>query len=222
MRDVSAPRLPEPAPPEALQDIPKSAARVLAEQAALGDLAATRKLLEAVAPRLLAVVATVLGRAHPDVDDVGQQALIAFVQSLASFRGECEPVYYGTRIAVRTAVAAKKRARLLWSRRDDDAAPEAMQTRDVSPQEHARLERRRALLRELLDELPDEQADSLVMRFMLGWSLEEVAAATGAPVNTVRSRVRLAKEALRRRIEANPDMIDTLDVGGDRDGEVGR
>jgi RNA polymerase sigma-70 factor (ECF subfamily) len=48
---------------------------------------------------------------------------------------------------------------------------------------------------------------------VLGWTLEEVALATGAPVNTVRSRVRLAKEALRRRIEANPRLIDDLEVG---------
>jgi RNA polymerase sigma-70 factor (ECF subfamily) len=46
---------------------------------------------------------------------------------------------------------------------------------------------------------------------MLSWSLEEVASATGAPVNTVRSRVRLAKEALRKRIEADPSLTDDLE-----------
>jgi DNA-directed RNA polymerase specialized sigma24 family protein len=39
---------------------------------------------------------------------------------------------------------------------------------------------------------------------VLGWSLEEIAQQSGAPINTIRSRIRLAKDALRRRIEASP------------------
>jgi RNA polymerase sigma-70 factor (ECF subfamily) len=60
----------------------------------------------------------------------------------------------------------------------------------------------------LLEDLPEEQADVLALRVVLGLSLEEVAQATGAPLNTVRSRVRLAKEALRRRIESTPELAD--------------
>jgi RNA polymerase sigma-70 factor (ECF subfamily) len=79
---------------------------------------------------------------------------------------------------------------------------------DETPSAELEAERRRRAIRELLVELPEEQAETLALRVMLGWSLEEVASATGAPVNTVRSRVRLAKEALRRRIEANPALAD--------------
>jgi RNA polymerase sigma-70 factor (ECF subfamily) len=68
--------------------------------------------------------------------------------------------------------------------------------------------RRRELLRELLEDLPEEQAEALALRVVMGWSLEEVAQASGAPVNTVRSRVRLAKEALRQRIEALPGLAE--------------
>ena len=74
------------------------------------------------------------------------------------------------------------------------------------------VERRKRALRDLLSDLPEEQADALALRVMLGWSLEDVARATGAPLNTVRSRVRLAKEALRRRIEADPSLSDELEV----------
>jgi len=37
-----------------------------------------------------------------------------------------------------------------------------------------------------------------------------VARATGAPINTVRSRVRLAREKLKQKIENNPDLMDML------------
>ena len=72
--------------------------------------------------------------------------------------------------------------------------------------------RRKALLRTLLDELPDVQAETLALRIVLGHSLAEVAEATDAPVNTVRSRLRLATEALRKRIEEDPLLSHTLEV----------
>jgi RNA polymerase sigma-70 factor (ECF subfamily) len=41
-------------------------------------------------------------------------------------------------------------------------------------------------------------------------SLEEVAAASGAPRNTVRSRLRLAKESLRARISGDGRLLEVL------------
>jgi len=66
------------------------------------------------------------------------------------------------------------------------------------------VQRRQASLHALLDTLPEVQGETLALRVVLGLSLLETAEATGVPVNTVRSRVRLAREALRARIEAEP------------------
>ena len=44
------------------------------------------------------------------------------------------------------------------------------------------------------------------MRVVLGCSLPEVAQATGVPVNTVRSRIRLAREHIKARIESDPRL----------------
>ena len=43
------------------------------------------------------------------------------------------------------------------------------------------------------------------LRNALGYSLQEIALISTTPVPVVRNRLRLAKEALRARIEANPD-----------------
>ncbi len=194
---------------------PPSAAIELARAAAAGDVTATRRLLEAVAPRMTRVVHAVLGGGHADADDVVQQSLIALVQALPSFRGECEPVQYGSRIAVRTAVAARKRARTLESRRDDGVDADTLVSTRPLPSELARATRRKEIIRELLADIPDEQAESMALRFVLGWSLDEIAQATRAPVNTVRSRLRIAKQALRKRIEANPAFAEELGLGGE-------
>jgi RNA polymerase sigma-70 factor (ECF subfamily) len=184
----------------------------LAVEAAAGDSAATTKLLRALAPRLVAVVRAVLGAAHPDVDDASQQALIGFVQALPAYRGECDPLGYGRTIAVRAALAARKRARAIAVRREDAVEADGLAGHDPSPREHALAQRRKEMLRDLLAELPSEQAEALAMRVVLGCSLEEVAAQTGAPLNTVRSRLRLAKERLRGLIESEPSLLEALEV----------
>jgi RNA polymerase sigma-70 factor (ECF subfamily) len=195
-------------PPAASPPPSRTAGLVLAQRAAGGDARATRRLLEAVAPAVLRAVRMMLGAAHPEVDDASQLALIAFVQALGSFRGECEPAHFAIRIAVRTAGATRRRYRTRHDRYDDEVDIDQL---EAAPDDTHAARRRQAVLR-LVDELPDEQAETMAMRFVLGWKLHEIAKATGAPFNTVRSRLRLAKEALLRRIERDPVLAEALDA----------
>ncbi len=193
----------------------KSAALELVAAAMAGDVIATQRLLASVTPRMTRVVHTVLGSAHADVDDVVQQALIGFLHALPAFRGDCEPVHFASRIAVRAAVAAARRTWQRRGRRDDgvdlDSIASSAAYAADRPAEVARLT---VVLRDLLSRIPDEQAEAIALRFVLGWSLEEVSRATEAPVNTVRSRVRLAKKALRAAIEADPVLAEELGCNG--------
>jgi RNA polymerase sigma-70 factor (ECF subfamily) len=174
-----------------------------------GDLRALQRLVESIAPRVHAVVRLTMGSGHPDADDVTQQSLIAFVQALPTFRAECEPGRFASRIAVRTAIAARRRKRSRQAFFDDMIDPDTL---SCAESDRAIDKQRKQIIRDLLEQLPEEQAESLALRVMLGWSLDQVAVATGAPLNTVRSRLRLAKEALRRRIEADPHLRDALEV----------
>jgi RNA polymerase sigma-70 factor (ECF subfamily) len=201
----------EDGPIEATSE-PADSPVALARIAAAGDSVATAKLLRHCAPRLGRVVRAVLGAAHPDVEDAIQQSLIGFVQALPAFRGDCDPIGYATVIAVRTAVAARKRSRTEQTRRDDGVDADAMACRRESPSEAAIAQKRKEILRDLLAELPVEQGEALASRVVLGWSLEEIAAHSGAPLNTVRSRLRLAKEAMRRKIEGTSGLLEALEV----------
>lgn len=194
---------------------PEDAAELtaLARLAGTGDPAATRRFLDRVWPAIARVVNGVLGARHPEIDDVIQQSLIAVLQALGAFRGECHPAGYASRIALHVALRARRTAALRRTRDQSLLQISASEPDAVWPGCEVSAERRKRALRDLLTVLPEEQADALALRVMLGWSLEDVAQATGAPLNTVRSRVRLAKEALRRRIEADPTLSDELEVG---------
>jgi RNA polymerase sigma-70 factor, ECF subfamily len=202
----------DPAPESGRSGTSSVSTMSLARLAATGDRAATGQLLRVLSPRLYRVIRAVLGGTHPDLDDVLQQSLIGFVQALPAFRGECDPLGYATIIAVRTAVAARKRAHIEQHRRGEPPDAESTAGPGSSPGDEVAVQRRKDILRDLLSELPIEQGEALAMRVVLGWSLKEIADYGHVPLNTVRSRLRLAKEALRRKIEADINLLDALEV----------
>jgi RNA polymerase sigma factor (sigma-70 family) len=183
-------------------------ARDMATRAAAGDLAATQEFLAYVWPTLTRVAAGVLGARHADLDDAVQQSMIALVRALPAFRGECHPAGYASRITLRVALRVRRNVKRDVTRREALGNLESDDDAVLATNDDALGSRRRELLRELLEDLPEEQAEALTLRVVMGWSLEEVSRASGAPVNTVRSRVRLAKEALRARIEMQPALAE--------------
>jgi RNA polymerase sigma-70 factor (ECF subfamily) len=184
----------------------------LVDRAVDGDAAATGALLKALAPAMIRSAQQLLGASHPDLDDVVQQALIGLVQALPGFRNECSATHFACGIVARTAVAARRRQGLRAERQDDAVDVDALPRHHEGGADGVDAERRRELVRGLLATLPEEQAETLALRVVLGFSLDEVAEATGVPMNTVRSRVRLAKTALKRRIEAQPGLLEALEV----------
>ena len=69
---------------------------------------------------------------------------------------------------------------------------------------HSRSRRRARgwlLLREALDALSPPQAEALALHFLFDRTIAEIAAMTDAAEETVRSRLRLGKQALRTKIE---------------------
>jgi RNA polymerase sigma factor (sigma-70 family) len=60
---------------------------------------------------------------------------------------------------------------------------------------------REDFVREAMRELPDEQVSLLQLAFFQGRSHSEIAAETGLPLGTVKSRIRLAFTRLRRALE---------------------
>jgi RNA polymerase sigma-70 factor (ECF subfamily) len=180
--------------------------------ASCGDLRAIHSLIVSVTPSILRAVVGVLGANHPDLEDVVQESALGLVSALGHFRHECKVTHFAARIGVLTALKAR---RYLKSRSDAYAEPvshDELPFQEVSPAEAAHLARQRQVLRSLFEQLPEPQSEALVLHFVLEFTVEEIARASAAPVNTVRSRLRLAKEALRGRIEADPMLSDVLEV----------
>lgn len=188
---------------------PKDGLELLMKRAQAGDATAVGELVSRVAPVALRAARMVLGWGAQDIEDAVQDGLLGFVQALPRFRGECSASTLTTRIAVRAALLTRKRRQRRAQRFAPlELAPEPASSDTQAPSLEGA--RRRELLRSLIDELPEAQGETLALRVIMEMSLEEVATATGVPVNTVRSRMRLAREALRERIEADPTHSEAL------------
>lgn len=183
----------------------------LADAARRGDAGATRTLIVTLMPAFLRATRGVLGAGHLEIEDVAQEAALGLLRALDDYRRECTVTHYATRIAVLTALAARRRLRARGAGKHV-ALEESDLPRVEPPSRDYLLAQKRALLRSLCDALPDAQSEALFMHCALGMTVDEVAAAARVPKNTVRSRLRLAKEALRDRIAADGRCNDLFEV----------
>jgi RNA polymerase sigma-70 factor (ECF subfamily) len=182
-------------------DFPRMALLVRAAQT--GDIAAVDAIIAVLTPTVLHVIRALWGTKRDDVEAMTRDAMVAIVTALPTWRGDCTLLHFATRIAARRAAAAAPPPPLtLWARLGRVGRGRML---CPTPWEEDLAERRRSLLRTFFGELPETQGEALVLRLALGYSLKEIALICKTPVTVVRNRLRLAKEALRARIEADPD-----------------
>jgi len=172
---------------------------------AASDADAMAELLLGVAPAVVRAVRVVLGPRAVELEDVKQQALLNVMRAIPGFRGECHPAGFASRIAVRTALTARRRAR-----GDRLVFCDALDISEMAPPGPRRTDAelglyRRHFVRDLLLRLPEEQAEVVALHVILGHSLPEIAAATATPLATVKSRLRLAKDFLRKVLDDGID-----------------
>ncbi|HTN86258.1 MAG TPA: sigma-70 family RNA polymerase sigma factor [Sorangium sp.] len=181
----------------------------LARAAAARDPAAIRTLVTELGGPMLRTVRKVLGPRHPDVEDVTQEAVLALLQALPSFRAECTVVHFANRIALMTALGARRRLRVRARFDVSDAPVEAaVDESGPSPFAEAVSTRRREMVLEVLDRMPESTAEALALHFVLGYTVDEIAALASVSPNTIWSRLRLGKESLRRALANNAKLAE--------------
>jgi RNA polymerase sigma factor (sigma-70 family) len=198
---------------EPIAQQPQDALLPLAQAAGRGVPEAVNTLVISLGGAMLNTVRKVLGRNHPDVEDVTQDALVALIGGLRGFRGECTVAHFAHRVALLTSLAARRRMRTRDRFTEFDTPAESVADPGTSsPLLRAISSRRRAIVRELLDDLSEPVAEALALHFVLGYTVEEIAAAAVLSPNTVWSRLRLGKEALRKKLLRDASLLELLEA----------
>lgn len=165
--------------------------RLLVVRCQTGDEAAYAELIERYGPRLRYFVRKRLGR-DDAVDDVLQEVWIDVFRQLPRLNDVGAFAAWIYRIARGKAVLDVRRngdGRHALQEAGEIAAPEAEP--EFSADDAARIHI-------ALDQLPAEQREVLVLRFMEAMSYDDIGQVIGCPVGTVRSRIFYGKQALKR------------------------
>lgn len=157
--------------------------------AARGDRVAAGAVLRQLLPRIRNLVRYLL-RGDDDVDDVTQQALMAVMKGLSSYRGDAPLERWADRVTARETFRFIKRRRLKVAREAplEDATP-------MAPPDDPYLLRRMVVAR--LDELPEAQRQAIVLHHAAGFTVPEIAELLDVPRETIKSRLRLGLQRLR-------------------------
>lgn len=137
-----------------------------------------------------------LGIAEKDAVDATQEVFVIAYRRRSEFEGRSSVRTWLIGIAFRVAAGRRNRAATQREQLDEEKVDAARLDSDFGAALEARDFLR--LLDTVLDELPFEQRAVFTMFEMEGLSGDEIAEATGVSVGTVRSRLRLAREAFAR------------------------
>jgi RNA polymerase sigma-70 factor (ECF subfamily) len=127
--------------------------------------------------------------------DACQEVLLAVWRGAAGYAGEGTVAAWVFGIAHRKVADALRRAGRLPPAGDPGAVDETADAEDPMRAADARLDLRKALAR-----LPSAQQEAVLLAYGFGLSCAEVAAATGVPEGTVKSRLHHARRALAREV----------------------
>jgi RNA polymerase sigma-70 factor (ECF subfamily) len=175
-------------------DVPNDDDRELIGRAQAGEAAAFERLARQHTARLWRS-ALALGHDRQAAEDLVQETLLAAWRSLARFDGRCR---------FSTWLYGILRHRFLKSRRRRGATQAATSealvgdSPSASPARLAEASEDARRVRRAVAALPEEHRLVVELRFFAGASLEEIAAALGCPLGTVKSRLHHALEKLRR------------------------
>ena len=173
----------------------------LVTRAQHGDEAAFAMLAVDVGPRFHAVAYRIL-RDVALAEDAVQQALIETWQDLPQLRDPARFEAWAYRVLVRVCYAQAKRAR----RRLVEVELPATELPAAHDAYAAVIDREQ--LEHAFERLRVEQRAVVVLHHYLGMPVKDVAEAVGAPVETVRSRLKRALAVLRGALEADARTTD--------------
>lgn len=176
-----------------------------------GDADALRTFLTTIVPHLLRIVRRVLGPEHPDLEDVTYEAAYATVEGLSRFRGEGTVKHFACRVAVLTAMNVRRHDSTAKRARQRDLVDfDGLPSERPGPEQDLMAASLVPVVRDLVATLPPPLAEALTLHVILGYTVPEIVEACGAREETVRSRLRLAKQALRKRVLGNPVLREVL------------
>ena len=157
-------------------------------------------------------VQRLLGGSDSDFDDLVQVAMIELLRSLDRYRGECSLDTWAATISANIVYKHIRRRGL----------ERHIFAREVAPEDVPQTAHQRPVLRGMVErvmhhlaQMAHERAWTFLLHDVHGFSLDEVAAITGATVAAAQSRLVRGRREVHERIANDPDLAGGLDARED-------
>ena len=187
--------------------------RELVARAGAGDQEAFEQLVRDNQNRVYSLAVRLVGD-REEAADLAQEAFLKAWQGLAAFQGESSFATWIYRLTTNVCIdylrRKKRRQEVEPAVSLDDEDSGWAEPADAGQDPQRKLEeaeRSRALSRGL-ERLPEHQRQVLVMRELSGLSYQEIGAATGLDLGTVKSRIARARLALRKILLEDGNFFD--------------
>jgi RNA polymerase sigma factor (sigma-70 family) len=142
-------------------------------------------------------LAVALLRNRDDASDASQAGLLEILRSASGYRGESSLERWADRIVVRACMRlSHARRRDACTDIDECKVPSILPGGDSSMN-----------VDQVLRRLSERQRTALLLRSGYGYSLEEIAEMTQCSVNTVKDRLKRARELVRRSLKKQPTRL---------------
>ncbi len=175
-----------------------------------GDEKAAEALVRAYTPMIYGIGIRLTGR-EEDAEDLAQEIFLRVFRSLGDFRGDCSLRSWIAAIAVnlsRNRIGSLVRFRKVFVKNEsnpedepgDDPLERIADPNEAGAEEKMLRQERNQLLADAIESLPVDFRETVILRDQQGLSYDEVSAATGVPVGTVRSRLARGRAILAKKL----------------------
>lgn len=144
---------------------------------------------------------------YDEAMDIAADSFVRIYNSLGNFRGDSSFLTWLYRVVTNIFLDHRKRQRARPSQsldeliEQDDSSLRQQQIADgPTPEEHVAAGERTSVILAAIESLPDYQRAMVVLYHMEDQSYEEIAAAFGLPIGTVKSRLNRARLALKQKL----------------------
>ncbi|HEY1534111.1 MAG TPA: RNA polymerase sigma factor, partial [Polyangiaceae bacterium] len=155
-------------------------------------------------------VARLLGRYDSDVEDASQLALIAIVDSIDRFRGECPLDAWLSVVAARVVYRLIRR-RTLERKLFSEAPLQALSVASSNTRRDLALRDSLRRLETVLEKVDANRLWAFLLHDAYGFDLREVASITGVSTAAAQTRLTRGRREVQERIERDPELANAFD-----------
>jgi RNA polymerase sigma-70 factor (ECF subfamily) len=183
----------------------------LARRAAAGHPEAWDQLIESHGKRLFNLAFQFAG-SREEAEDLTQEIFIRLYRNLRSYRGEVPLIGWALRLSRNLCIDhyRKTRREKSWHRVSETVLDILPSVDDVEAdaQRHQHVEE----VYQALSELPEDQAEAVLLCDLQGWSFEETAAYQDIPMGTLKSRLHRARNRLTEVVRSRLDTTKSMET----------